>query len=61
MYDDDNDGFDFFLGLILWAPYLVWLWLKLTFMILEFVFGVIAAVGGVLYVFIKEVFALLRK
>lgn len=55
MYDDDSDGFDLFLGLVLWAPYLVWLWLKFTFMILEFVFGALAAIGSVLYYIMKEV------
>ena len=61
MYDDDSDGFALFLGLILCAPYLVWLWLKFTLMILEFVFGVLAANGAVLYYIIKELFGFLTK
>ncbi len=61
MYDDDSDGFDLFLGLILWVPYLVWLWLKFTFMILEFVYGAVVAIGTVLYFIIKEIIELFTK
>ena len=55
MYDDDN-GFDLFVGLILWAPLLAWFWIKCTFVILEFVFGVLAAIVTFLYYVIKELF-----
>ena len=61
MFDDDDDGFDLFLGLILWTPYLAWLWIKLTFMLLEFVFGVVVAIGTFLYYIIGEIFGFLKK
>lgn len=61
MYDDNNDGFDLFVGLVLWAPYLAWIWLKLTFMLLEFAFGAVAAIGAVLYYIIKEIFGFISK
>jgi hypothetical protein len=60
MFDDD-DGFDLFLGLILWVPYLAWLWIKLTFMLLEFVFGAVVAIGTFLYYIISEIFDFLKK
>ncbi len=61
MYDDNDNGFDLFLGLILWAPLLAWFWIKCTFVILEFVFGALAAIGTFLYYIIKEVFSFISK
>lgn len=61
MYDDDSDGFDLFLGLILWAPYLAWLWIKFTFILLEFIFGVVVAIGTVLSYIGKEIISIISK
>ena len=61
MFDDNDGGFDLFLGLILCAPYLAWLWIKLTFMLLEFVFGAVVVVGTFLYFIMKEIFNYLAK
>lgn len=61
MYDDNDNGFDLFVGLILWAPLLAWFWIKCTFVILEFVFGALAAIGTFLYYVIKGIFDFISK
>ena len=61
MYDDNDNGFDLLLGLILWAPLLACFWIKCTFVILELVFGALAAIGTFMYYIIKKLFDFIGK
>ena len=45
MFDDDNDDFlTFMMGVFFLGPWLVCLWIKATFALLEIVFHVVAGV-----------------
>lgn len=60
MYDDDDD-FDILIGIFLFGPIIVCLWLKVTFYILYAVFHVVAGVIMFLCYVIKGIYGWLKK
>lgn len=62
MFDDDSDDFlAFILGVFFLGPWLVGLWIKATFALLEIVFYVVAGVVKFLCYVIKGIYGWLKE